>query len=193
LELAKILYPLQASAAEVLTNGNKEPSEEFLDIDEPPDDEPKPDGPNNEPEPAGSRCKTDRKDWKWEKKTRSFKSRGKVSFPRADYTQFEKMAPADLFSLFFDEEILALIATKSCEYAMAKSGTLVTISADDIRVFLAILILSGYNKVPDYTLYWSNSEDTENGLIKAAMSREKFMLIKHCLHMGDNKDLEDDR
>jgi hypothetical protein len=77
------------------------------------------------------------------------------------------MSPSDLFDLFFDKDILAVIATKSCEYAMTQFGMLVNISSDDIKVFLAILILTGYNKVTDYKLYWSNSEDTENKLIKS--------------------------
>jgi hypothetical protein len=41
-------------------------------------------------------------------------------------------------------------------------------------MFLAILLLSGYNKVTDFKLYWSNSENTEIKLIKNAMSGAGF-------------------
>jgi hypothetical protein len=44
------------------------------------------------------------------------------------------MFPPDLFDLFLDKDILALIATRSCKYAMAQFGMPVSISSDDTRV-----------------------------------------------------------
>jgi hypothetical protein len=184
---------LQATVAEVITDGTIESLEQYMDIDELPDlDLPVPDE-NPAGDPAESRWKTDRGEWEWEKEARSFKSKGKVLFPEPNYTQFKEMSPTDLFDLFFDQDILAFIATKSCEYAMTQFGMPVNISADEIRVFVAILILTGYNKVTDYKLYWSNSEDTENKLIKSAMSRNRFLLIKRCFHMGNSSEVENDR
>jgi hypothetical protein len=72
-------------------------------------------------------------------------------------------------------------------------GNLVNITAEEIKTFLAILLLSGYNKVTDFKLYWSNSEDTENTLVKAAMSRNRFLLVKRCFHLGQDTELENDR
>ncbi len=124
---------------------------------------------------------------------RSLKSKANVLFPEPNYTQFNK-SPADLFDLFFDEDILSLIARRSCAYSMRQFGTPVTISAADIRVFSAILILSGYNKVTDYKLYWSNSLNMENRLVKGAMSRNRFLLIKLCFHLVGNESMvENDR
>jgi len=176
--------------AEVLTNGFIETLEEYQEDEELPDLDAEPD---DGPEDAETRWKSDRKEWEWEEEARSFRSKGIDIFPEANYIQFKDLSPADLFDLFFSKEILELITTKSCQYAMAKFGMLVTISAEDIRVFLAILILSGYNKVTDFTLFWSNSDDTGNKLIKGAMSRDRFHLIKRCFHMGDNMELEGDR
>ncbi len=99
----------------------------------------------------------------------------------------------DLFDLFFDTTIFEQIATKSNEYAMATFRTNLAISTEDIRVFMAILILSGYNKVIDFKLCWSNSEDTENKMIKQAMSRDRFLMIKRCFHMGHCTEVEGDR
>jgi hypothetical protein len=70
----------------------------------------------------------DRNEWEWEEEARSFTSKGKVLFPEANYTQFKEMSPSDLFDLFLDKNILALIATRSCEYAMAQFGMPVSIS-----------------------------------------------------------------
>ena len=141
---------LQATVAEVITDGNIEVLEQYVE-DELPDPEAEPALVDN-PEAAESRWKTDRDEWEWEKEARSFKSKGKALFPEPNYTQFKKMSPSNLFELFFDKDILTFIATKSCEYAMTQFGMPVNISADDIRVFFAILILTGYNKVTDYKL-----------------------------------------
>jgi hypothetical protein len=67
---------------------------------------------------------------------------------------------------------------------MAMFGTNPAISPEDIRVFMVILILNSYNKVIDLKLYWSNSEDTEDKMIKQAMSRDRFLMIKYCFHIG---------
>jgi len=67
------------------------------------------------------------------------------------------------------------------------------ITAEEIKTFMAILLLSGYNKVMDLKLYWSNSEDTENKLIKNAMSRNMFLLVKHCFHLGQDSEVEGDK
>ena len=182
---------LQATVAEVITDGNIEPLMQYLDIDELPDPE---EAEAVEPaaaELAPSRWKTNRNEWKWEKKARSFKSKANAPFPEPNYTQFKEMAPAALFDLFFDEDILSVIATRSCVYSMRQFGTPVTISAADIRVFIGILILSGYNKVIDYKLYWSNSLDTENKLVKGAMSRNRFLLIKRCFHLVGNEPMDE--
>jgi hypothetical protein len=188
---------LQATVAEVITDGNIDTLVQYLDIDELPDPdeaEAAEPAPNDNAELAPSRWKTYRDAWKWEKKARSFKSKANALFPEPNYTQFKEMAPVVLFDLFFDEDILSLIATRSCAYSMRQFGTPVTISAADIRVFIAILILSGYNKVTDYKLYWSNSLDTENRLVKGAMSRNRFLLIKRCFHLvGYEPMVENDR
>ncbi len=44
---------------------------------------------------------------------------------------------------------------------MATFGNVMNITAEEIKTFMAILLLSGYNKVMDLKLYWSNSEDTD--------------------------------
>ena len=61
------------------------------------------------------------------------------------------------------------------------------------KVFLAILILSGYNKVPHRRLYWSELPDTQNKFVMNAMRRDAFDQIMRCLHFSDNTKMNDDR
>lgn len=182
---------LQATVAEVITDGGAPILEEYLDSDEElPDLDAEPAEPAD---PVEYRWKKSRDEWKWEKKPRSFESKGNAIFPEANYTRFKGLSPLDLFDLIFDKDLLEIIATKSKEHSLAMFGNLVNITAEEIKTFLAILLLSGYNKVTDFKLYWSNSEDTENTLVKAAMSRNRFLLVKRCFHLGQDTELENDR
>ena len=50
-------------------------------------------------------------------------------------------------------------------------------------LFIAILLLSGYNVLPRRKLYWENSSHAKNESISIAMSRNRFeeiMLLLHC-------------
>jgi hypothetical protein len=185
---------LQATVAEVITDGGAPILEEYLDSDEElPDLDAEPAEPAEHADPVEYRWKKARDEWEWEKKPRSFESKGNAIFPEANYTRFKGLSPLDLFDLIFDKDLLEIIATKSKEYSVAMFGNLVNITAEEIKTFLAILLLSGYNKVTDFKLYWSNSEDTKNTLVKAPMSRNRFLLVKRCFHLGQDTELENDR
>jgi hypothetical protein len=73
---------------------------------------------------------------------------------------------------------------------MAKYGTSYNISSEEINISFGILLLSGYNTVMNYTMYWSYSEDSENKIAKGAMSRDMFKNIKKCIHFGSIEDKE---
>ncbi len=133
-------------------------------------------------------CKKARDSWEWEEKTRSFRSKQLSVFPEPNYTLFKNLSPSQLFTMMFDDDIMAMIANKSNEYAMANFGLQPMITAEEISIFFAVLFLSGYNKVTDYRMYWSNSEDTENKMVKNAMSRDRFMTVKRCFHLGQAED-----
>ena len=177
---------------EVISGGSSKTMEEFLEIEELPDLEgpgPSVQGPAVQgPADLGQACRwqTDRSEWEWEEERRSFTSRGNTIFPGANFTRFKDLSPVELFDLIMDMDILNLIATESNRYALEKGGIEDTnFSAQDIRIFFAILILRGYSKVTDYKLYWSNSGDTENRMVKDAISKNRFVLVKRFFHMGE--------
>ncbi len=125
-----------------------------------------------------------RDQWEWEEEPRAFKSNLLAVFPEPNYTRFKEMSPSDLFTELFDDGIMSVMAEKSNEYGMSKFGLTANITSEDIQAFLCILLLSGYNHVTDYKMYWSNSLDTENLMVKKAISRDRFLLIKRCFHLG---------
>jgi hypothetical protein len=100
------------------------------------------------------------------------------------------LPPKGLYEKFIDLELLDSVAKLSNEYAMTKFGVSYDITSEDVNLYFAILLLSGYNRNIDYDLYWSQSKDCENQMVKAAVSRNRFRTIKKCIHFGSVEDKE---
>ena len=64
---------------------------------------------------------------------------------------------------------------------------------DEIRDFIAVLLLSVYCKIPYRTLYWADAPDTHNEAVSCAVSRNKFREIMSNLHLADNTQSTEDR
>lgn len=58
------------------------------------------------------------------------------------------------------------------------------VSVDELKVFLGILLLSGYVPLPSYRMYWQSSPDTHNPLVAGAMTRDRFEAIKNNIHFA---------
>ena len=94
---------------------------------------------------------------------------------------------------FWTDEWIETLCEQSRIYAHQKSLPSTEVNSDNMRVFLAILILSGYNKVPNRRLYWSDSPDTQNTLVVNSMRRDTFDEIMRCFHCNDNMKMNNDR
>jgi len=107
--------------------------------------------------------------------------------------QFPALAtasPYDLFKLFCDESMLDLLVSESCKYARTQKNIPgFSISKNEMEQFIAILLFSGYVKLPEERMYWNTSEDICVSFIPSIMSRDRFLLIKQCLHAADNSNL----
>ena len=97
--------------------------------------------------------------------------------------------PFDLFRLFYDEDVCSLIITQSERYAKQKLDHTFTFPYAELDFFLGTVLLSGNNKLPLETLYWSNDEDVGVALEKGKMSCNRFSQIKKYLHLADNDHL----
>ncbi|XP_031333570.1 piggyBac transposable element-derived protein 3-like [Photinus pyralis] len=97
--------------------------------------------------------------------------------------------PYELFSLFFDDDVVNSIVTYSNIYSAQKNRhTEITIS--EIKKFFGILLLSGYNHVSRRRMYWETVSDTHNKLVSSALSRDRFEFILSHLHCCDNNILD---
>lgn len=98
------------------------------------------------------------------------------------------LSPATIFKLFFDDQIIGQIVNFSNIYAQQRNR-LGNITTDEMYCFIGILILSGYCSVSRKNMYWQNSDDTNNKLICAAMSRDRFQFVLSNIHCNNNNNL----
>ena len=172
---------LQTEVLEVRTIGEEDALQLLVDVDEVEVDEQE----EEQVEPRSKKVREQvREQWDWDKKPRSFSSKKAAIFPEANCTMYMCKSPKQLVELFIDDNLLEQVAKSSNEYGLASSGESPNITPDEIKTFLSILLLSGYHSPCNYRQYWSNSEDTQNMLVKKAMSRNRFELIKKSFHLA---------
>uniref|UniRef100_A0A0L8IF49 PiggyBac transposable element-derived protein domain-containing protein n=1 Tax=Octopus bimaculoides TaxID=37653 RepID=A0A0L8IF49_OCTBM len=83
---------------------------------------------------------------------------------------------------------------ESVRYATeCKNRPTTIISSDDIKLFIGVLLISGYHKFPAETQYWSNDEDLDLQIVKNAMSRSRFQEMKSILHFCDINEAENNK
>ncbi|KAJ4437681.1 hypothetical protein ANN_17826 [Periplaneta americana] len=95
----------------------------------------------------------------------------------------------EYFTQFFDEEILNMMVTYTKQYA-EKKNRVGDCSENEMMVFLAVVLLSGYVVVPRRRMYWHGKQDSHNELVSNAISRDRFDFIMMNWHVCDNDDLE---
>ena len=94
---------------------------------------------------------------------------------------------------YWTDEWLDYVCEQSILYAEQKSLQHDCVSRDNLRVFFGILILSGYNKLANRRLYWTQMPDVKNELVVNSMRRDTFDQIMRCLHFTDNMNIDEDR
>lgn len=115
---------------------------------------------------------------------------GRHSFPEANYFQYESLSCVDIFEMFFDNEIIEYLVEESQKYAIFLNQPDPKISAAEMKCFLAILILSGYNTLPSKRMYWDLQDDAKNILVSNSMRRNRFIQIQRFLHFADNSKMD---
>lgn len=97
--------------------------------------------------------------------------------------------PVELFEKMFDEETLLHIVEQSTTYAKQRNNHSFDTTQKEIKIFLGILLFSGYHKLPRERLYWSLDEDCSVPMVTNSMSRNRFQEVKRFLHIADNTKL----
>lgn len=125
--------------------------------------------------------------FKWSRDQKVHSS--KQMFPSANYVDCAVIA-FELFERFFDEQLMQLILDASNNYASILEHTNPNITVDELRVFIGIMLISGYNVVSDRDDYWSTKSDMHNTMISSAMSRNRFKQICRFIHFSKESDCD---
>lgn len=112
------------------------------------------------------------------------------SFPKPNYSEIFNMTPVEVFELFMDKDIFKLLVEETKKYALFCNFPDPEITEEEIRCFIAILILSGYNELPGKRFFWDTREDTRNTLVLNSMRRNRFEQILRFIHCRDNYEID---
>lgn len=140
---------------------------------------------------SNNKCQTKKKENKQE---RSWKEYDIPNKPEREYVRpswLEKeFDPVQMFETIVDDEVITHIVNSTNLFALQSGNEHFQITNQDMRLFIAILFLSGYCTVPRKRMYWETSEDTHHESVSKAMSRTKFEDILRYIHVCDNSALD---
>ena len=102
------------------------------------------------------------------------------------YPLLQDKQPVELFELFYGKNVLKLILVESNRYAAQNSAHNFNFTKEELKIFLAMLNLSGYLTLPRQALYWCRDDDVVVLLIQQKLLQNRFRAIKQYLHLADN-------
>lgn len=105
-------------------------------------------------------------------------------------TALEGKSPVEVFETVVDNDVVHLIVDQTMKYASQHNMHKFNITPEELKVFIGILLYSGYHSLPRERMYWQIDEDTHLPFISNNMSRNRFQEIKRYLHLADNSRLD---
>ena len=99
--------------------------------------------------------------------------------------------PLDVFSAMFF--LITCITKQTKLYAAQQGKEILNAREEEIATVMAILLLSGYCRVPQRKLYRAASPDIHNEAVARAISTNRFREIFSNLHIPDNASLNNDK
>ena len=98
-------------------------------------------------------------------------------------------SPVTLFELFMTDKLIDHICKETNAYAAQKGNHTFKIEPNELKSFLAVLLLSGYIPYPRRSMYWEMSSDSRNTIVASLFTRNRFLDVLHYLHLADNNSL----
>ena len=97
--------------------------------------------------------------------------------------------PCETVELFLDILAIENLVKYTVNYAVQNGNHTFTLTSDEMKTFIGILLVSFYSCVPRHRLYWQKQPDVYNELIAESMRRDRFDEIMKYLHAADNTKL----
>ncbi|XP_036341576.1 piggyBac transposable element-derived protein 3-like, partial [Rhagoletis pomonella] len=108
------------------------------------------------------------------------------NFTWPNYEDSRGLSPHELFEKFFNDDLLEHICKCSNLYATHHQKRYEELNVGEPRVFIGILIVTGYNPTRSFRDMWSNEDDLRNGMVFSAMRRNRFEEINYMLHFSSS-------
>ena len=100
----------------------------------------------------------------------------------------------EIFEELMTPEICDYIVKETVHYATTyKNAMDFIMTSNELKAFIGVLLLSSYHKLPSERYYWSNNEDLGISLVKNALSRNHFQMLKSFIHFVDNSEAENNK
>ncbi|XP_045110881.1 piggyBac transposable element-derived protein 2-like [Portunus trituberculatus] len=104
----------------------------------------------------------------------------------------DNVSPLELFEKLMNPNIYDYIVKETVRYASSSKNMCdFTFTVDELKIFIGILLFSGYHKVPSERDYWSTDKDLGVQIIQKAMSRNRYKLLKSVIHFCNNEEAKD--
>lgn len=97
----------------------------------------------------------------------------------------QPLTPLEFFQFFFSDDLIKKIVKETVKYAVQK-GAQIELGLDEMKLFLGVLIISGYDSKPRRRMYWEEADDVRNILVSKSIRRNKFDHIMKYIHFNDN-------
>lgn len=128
----------------------------------------------------------------WKTNDLSVNVKSEVCYPYKPSVADKPREPFEIFELFFDVSAIDYLTKETVRYAIHRGKHSFELRSEELKAFLGILIVSGYNTVPRRRMYWQNESDVRNDLIANSMRRDRFEEIFRFLHAADNNNITPD-
>ena len=126
---------------------------------------------------------------KWYGEDTFFTSCGKGDRDEEVFTNSQEvMSAVECFELLYNDDIIKFIVDMTNLYALQRNHTL-NVTCDEIRVYIAILLLTGYLTPKYMRMLWEVKSDTHNKLVASSIRRNRFFEIQQYLHLCDSTSL----
>ena len=87
------------------------------------------------------------------------------------------------------DKLIDHICKETNAYTSQKRNHTFKIEPNELKSFLAVLLLSGYIPYPRCSMYWEMSSDSRNTTVASLFTRNRFLDVLHYLHLADNNNL----
>ncbi len=121
--------------------------------------------------------------------SRSPKKRNVTRYPYKPSVADISRKPSGIFELFLNVVAIEHLVKQTVTYALQRGSHSFSLTSDEMRTFIEILLMSGYCCVPRRRLYWQKQPDVYKKLIAGSMRRDRFDEIMKFLHAADNTKL----